>query len=65
MNRFLEPSQIPADAIVIDARPLDAYNAGHIPGARAGEFLQNSTSAPRNTKPRSIPPRRTWLETWD
>jgi thiosulfate/3-mercaptopyruvate sulfurtransferase len=40
MNRFLEPSQIPADAMVIDARPLDAYNAGHIPGARPGEFLQ-------------------------
>jgi thiosulfate/3-mercaptopyruvate sulfurtransferase len=40
MNRYLEPRQIPADAIVIDARPRAAYDAGHIPGARHAEFLQ-------------------------
>jgi thiosulfate/3-mercaptopyruvate sulfurtransferase len=40
VNRFLEPSQIPADAIVIDARPRAAYDEGHIPGARHAEFLQ-------------------------
>jgi thiosulfate/3-mercaptopyruvate sulfurtransferase len=40
MQRFLEISEIPADAVLLDARPSAAYAAGHIPGARAVEFTQ-------------------------
>ncbi len=39
MNRFLEPTEIPKDAIVLDARPAPLYTAGHIPGARPIDFV--------------------------
>ncbi len=39
MNRFLEPSEIPADAIILDARPAALYAAGHVPGARPIDFV--------------------------
>ena len=40
MKRFLQAAEIPADAVVLDARPAAAYSAGHIPGARPVEFTQ-------------------------
>jgi thiosulfate/3-mercaptopyruvate sulfurtransferase len=39
MNRFLEPVDIPKDAIVLDARPAPLYAAGHVPGARLIDFV--------------------------
>lgn len=39
MNRFLEPSEIPKHAIVLDARPAPLYAAGHVPGARPIDFV--------------------------
>jgi thiosulfate/3-mercaptopyruvate sulfurtransferase len=39
MNRFLEPTEIPNDAIVLDARPAPLYAAGHVPGARPIDFV--------------------------
>jgi thiosulfate/3-mercaptopyruvate sulfurtransferase len=39
MNRFLEPHEIPQNAIVLDARATPLYLAGHIPGARPIEFV--------------------------
>jgi thiosulfate/3-mercaptopyruvate sulfurtransferase len=40
MKRFLKAAEIPADAVLLDARPSAAYAAGHIPGARFAEFTQ-------------------------
>jgi thiosulfate/3-mercaptopyruvate sulfurtransferase len=40
VKRFLEPAEIPADAVLLDARPSATYEAGHIPGARPVEFTQ-------------------------
>jgi thiosulfate/3-mercaptopyruvate sulfurtransferase len=39
MNRFLEIAQIPPDAVLIDARPKSAYDAGHLAGSRNAEFV--------------------------
>lgn len=40
MKRFLEGSEIPSDAVVIDARPRSAYDEGHIDGSRSAEFTE-------------------------
>jgi thiosulfate/3-mercaptopyruvate sulfurtransferase len=40
VKRFLEATEIPADAVLLDARPSAGFEAGHIPGARAVEFTQ-------------------------
>lgn len=34
VERFLEPDQIPENAVLLDARPQAAHLAGHIPGSR-------------------------------
>jgi thiosulfate/3-mercaptopyruvate sulfurtransferase len=34
VNRFLEPADVPAGAVVLDARPAAQFLAGHVPGAR-------------------------------
>ena len=39
MNRFLKVTQIPSDAVLLDARSPSAYNAGHIAGSRNAEFV--------------------------
>jgi thiosulfate/3-mercaptopyruvate sulfurtransferase len=39
MNRFLEPQEIPSDAVILDARPAALYLESHIPGARLVDFV--------------------------
>jgi thiosulfate/3-mercaptopyruvate sulfurtransferase len=39
MNRFLEPHEIPSDAVILDARPAALFLASHIPGARLVDFV--------------------------
>ena len=39
MKRFLAPSEIPSDAIILDARTEAQFSSGHIPGARHAEFV--------------------------
>lgn len=34
MRRFLEATEIPENAVLLDARPAAQYEAGHLPGAR-------------------------------
>jgi thiosulfate/3-mercaptopyruvate sulfurtransferase len=40
MKRFIEPSEIPTNAVLLDTRPKAQYLAGHLAGARHGEFLE-------------------------
>ena len=40
MNRFLTVAEIPSDAVLFDARPRSAYDAGHISGSRHAEFTE-------------------------
>jgi thiosulfate/3-mercaptopyruvate sulfurtransferase len=40
MKRFIEPSEIPAAAVLLDTRPKAQYLTGHLAGARHGEFLE-------------------------
>lgn len=39
MNRFLEVADIPPDAVLLDARPVNAHDAGHLAGSRPAEFV--------------------------
>lgn len=39
VKRFLEPNEIPQNAIVLDARTTPLYLAGHVPGARPIDFV--------------------------
>ena len=39
MNRFLEPHEIPDDAVILDARPAVLFLESHIPGARLVDFV--------------------------
>ena len=39
MKRFLSPEEVPQDAIVVDARPLNPYLEMHVPGARHVDFV--------------------------
>jgi thiosulfate/3-mercaptopyruvate sulfurtransferase len=39
MNRFLNPNEIPDDAIILDARPAALFLESHIPGARLVDFV--------------------------
>jgi thiosulfate/3-mercaptopyruvate sulfurtransferase len=39
MNRFLEPHEIPDDAVILDARPAALFLESHIPGARLVDFV--------------------------
>jgi thiosulfate/3-mercaptopyruvate sulfurtransferase len=39
MNRFLEPHEIPSDAVILDARPAALFLESHIPGARLVDFV--------------------------
>ena len=40
MKRFIETSQIPEQALLLDARAKKDYLAGHLQGARHAEFLE-------------------------
>jgi thiosulfate/3-mercaptopyruvate sulfurtransferase len=40
VKRLIDQSEIPVDAILIDARPTPIFEAGHAPGARNAEFLE-------------------------
>ena len=40
MKRFLEVTDIPQDAVLLDTRAKSAYDAGHIAGSRHAEFTQ-------------------------
>ncbi len=40
MKRLIDQSEIPADAVLIDARPAPIFEAGHTSGARNAEFLE-------------------------
>ena len=40
MKRFIEFSEIPKNAVLLDARAKADYLAGHLAGARHGEFLE-------------------------
>ena len=40
MKRFIETSEIPENAVLLDARAKKDYLAGHMPGARWAEFLE-------------------------
>ncbi len=39
MNRFLNPNELPDDAIILDARPSALFLESHIPGARLVDFV--------------------------
>jgi thiosulfate/3-mercaptopyruvate sulfurtransferase len=39
MKRFLSASQIPSDAVILDARPEAQFSSAHIPNARHAEFV--------------------------
>jgi thiosulfate/3-mercaptopyruvate sulfurtransferase len=39
VNRFLEIGDVPTDAVLVDARTLEQFQAGHLPGARHAEFM--------------------------
>ena len=39
MNRFLEPQEIPDDAVILDARPAALFLESHIAGARLVDFV--------------------------
>jgi thiosulfate/3-mercaptopyruvate sulfurtransferase len=39
MNRFLNPNEIPDNAIILDARPAALFLESHIPGARLVDFV--------------------------
>ena len=39
MNRFLEPQEIPDDAVILDARPAAPFLESHIAGARLVDFV--------------------------
>jgi thiosulfate/3-mercaptopyruvate sulfurtransferase len=40
VKRLIDQSEIPANAILIDARPAPIFEAGHVPGALNAEFLE-------------------------
>jgi thiosulfate/3-mercaptopyruvate sulfurtransferase len=39
MKRFLQPNEIPNDAVILDARPAPHYAEAHIPNARDIDFV--------------------------
>jgi thiosulfate/3-mercaptopyruvate sulfurtransferase len=39
MNRFLEPQEIPSNAVILDTRPTALFLESHIPGARLVDFV--------------------------
>ncbi|MBV9494416.1 MAG: sulfurtransferase [Acidobacteria bacterium] len=62
MYPIISPSAIPADAVLLDARPPDAYAAGHLRGARNADVDRQLSSArdagadPRNGGRHPLPP---------
>lgn len=68
MYPIIAPAALPPDAVLLDARPPDAYAAGHLRGARHADVDRQLSSArdpgadPRNGGRHPLPPVGRWGE---